>query len=314
MKRLLSRAVLVSALLWLAGCAGDPMAPFGRLTSLRVLAIQSDPVSPGPDETTTLTPLLFVPEDQEQPELEWSWCPFAGPESEGYPCMVGEEDFAELGAEGIDLELPPLDLGTGPTATLTNGLPPMVLAALCAGPNGEAAGLACPTGFPVQIRLHAHNDDDDVVAVRDLYLRFDDSQPPNSPPELPGVEMKVGGDWVPVDDAFDEPVRRDKPNEFRALVTEDQAESYPVTDATGATTTERERLILSWFVETGWTKSGHTTFIEGVAPIEILNENEWFPEREEDYERDTAEMVLVLRDSREGVAWWRHTFDVAEEP
>jgi hypothetical protein len=314
MKRSLTLAALAPLLLGVVGCAGDPLAPFGRLTSLRVLAIQSDPVSPGPGETTTLTPLLYVPQDQAAPELEWSWCPFPGPAGDGYPCLVEEEDFADLGAAGVDLQLPPLELGTGATATFTNGLPPEVLAMLCAGPNGEAAGFACPTGFPVQIRLRAHNDDDEVVAVRSLYLRFDDTQPPNTPPELPGVEMKVERDWVPVDDAFDAPVQRDKANEFRALITEDQAESYPVSDPTGTTTTERERLTLTWFVETGWTKSGHTGFIEGVAPIEVLNENDWFPEREEDYERDTAEMVLVLRDNREGVSWWRHTFDVAEEP
>ena len=52
------------------------------------------------------------------------------------------------------LTLPPFDLGTEPTATLTHAVDPALLAALC---EGSAAGLPmlpdCEGGFPVQIKV-----------------------------------------------------------------------------------------------------------------------------------------------------------------
>lgn len=301
--------------LLLAGCAGEEMAPYGRLTSLRVLAIQSDPVSPLPGETTTLTPLLYVPEGQVEPELEWSWCPFPGSASDGYPCeLESVADLAELAELGVPVELPPLELGVGPTASFTHAVDPLLLAALCTGIGEELPGFSCPEGFPVQVRLRARTDEDEVFAVRTLYLGLDPTRAPNAIPELDGLEVKVGREWVAVTDDAPVEVLRDEENELRALVEEDQAESYDLVGLDGEATSARERLTLSWFVESGDTWSERTGFIEGVAPIEVLNENRWFPAPEDDYPEDFSELILVLRDNREGVSWWRHTFDLVEAP
>ncbi len=309
----------------LAGCAGEEMAPYGRLTSLRVLAIQSDPVAPLPGETTTLTPLLYVPEGQGEPELEWSWCPFPGSASDGYPCELDSTgELAELAELGVPLELPPLELGEEPTASFTNSLDPLLLAGLCAGLDasglegselsGLGLGFDCRHGFPVQVRLRARTDEDEVFAVRTLHLGFDPTRAPNAIPELEGLEAKVGGDWIAATDDDPGEVTRDEENELRALVGEDQAQSYELVGPDGETTLARERLTLSWFVESGDTWAARTGYIEGVAPIEVLQENRWFPALEDDYPEDTAELVLVLRDDREGVSWWRHTFDLVEAP
>src|SRR5688572_27682347 len=61
------------ALVTLGGCDSD-FEPYNKLTSLRVLAIESRPVSPSPGEISTLTPLLHVP-DGEAVTSSWSWCP-----------------------------------------------------------------------------------------------------------------------------------------------------------------------------------------------------------------------------------------------
>jgi hypothetical protein len=314
MRLLLGGLTLMSALTLLGGCAGEEMAPYQRLTSLRVLAIQSNPVAPGPGETTTLEPLLYVPAGQSEPELSWSWCPFPGSASEGYPCEFSSEDLAELGELGVPLSLPPLELGVGPRVDFVNTMPPELLMLLCARLNQAAPTLACRNGFPVQIQLRVKTDQDEVFAVRTLNLAFDPAQAQNVIPALPGLELRVGTDWTPVTEDFVGPVRRDEPNELRALITEDQAEFYQLATATGQAVSQRERLTLSWFVESGDTKSRRTGFIEGVSSLEVLNENEWSPDRKDDYPRDTAEVVLVLRDDREGVSWWRHTFDLVEAP
>ena len=152
------------------GCAGEEFDPFNRLTSLRVLAIKSEPVTPGPGEATTLSSLLYVPEDQSEPELAWSWCPFPGSPDEGYPCETDEHSLGELGEV---LQLPPLELGTGATATLENTLDPEIASLFCQGEADASALPYCDEGFPVQVKLRVKTDQDEVVAVRKLVLRID---------------------------------------------------------------------------------------------------------------------------------------------
>lgn len=314
-RTMLRGATLTAALLLLPACADEEMAPYGRLTSLRVLAIQSDPVAPGPGETTTLTPLLYVPEGQLAPEFEWSWCPFPGPASDGYPCEVEPGELGELSALaelGIPLELPPLELGSGPTATFTHGIAPELLQMLCAELGPDLPEVNCPLGFPVQLRLRASNAEAEVFAVRPLYLAFTPGQVNASIPVIPGLELRRDGEWRAVTEGFADPLRRDDVNALRTSIEETAAETYTVVVAAGETAEQRERLTLSWFVESGDTKSFRTGFIDGVSGIGVLNENEWYPARVDDDPRETAELVLVLRDNREGVSWWRHTFALEE--
>ena len=92
------------------GCA-EEFSPFSRLTSLRVLAVQSESAAPATGETTTLTPLLYTTPGESVDSFEWSWCPFPGAANDGYPCLITEDDLAELGEEVG--EVPSFDLGTG---------------------------------------------------------------------------------------------------------------------------------------------------------------------------------------------------------
>ena len=293
------------------GCAGREFDPYNRLNSLRVLAIKSDPVAPAPGETTTLSALLYVPEGQSEPELTWSWCPFPGSSDDGYACEVEEESLGEL--EQM-MQLPPFELGTGETVTFENTLNPMIVQGVCRGSADAPALPFCREGLPAQIKLKVKTDQDEVIAVRKLNVRFDPEVGTNSNPVIDGVEARIKGEWLTIDEAFDELLKRDQRTELRANVTEEQAEQYESFDADGELQTSRERLTLTWFVESGHTKSERTGYIEDISPMDVLRENRWTPEPTKDYSPDTAELVLVLRDSREGVAWHRVTVGLTESP
>ena len=307
----LRRAFLPALCLAFMGCSGKEFDPFGRLTSLRILAIQSDPVAPGPGESTTLTPLLYVPEGHSAPELTWSWCPFPSSGADGYECQFEPE---QLGAFAENIQLPPLELGHGETASFENSLDPMLLSMLCSGGPEAAVLLHCDDGFPVQVKLTAKTDKEEVQAVRTLNLRFEESTPPNSNPELAGLEVKIEDEWLEVTPDFAQLLRRDETTELRAIVDDNQAEAYQTLNAAGELINHRERLTVSWFVETGSTRYERTGFIDSVSSLDILRENEWVPERTEDYAKDSAEIIMVIRDNREGSSWQRYTLGLTEAP
>jgi hypothetical protein len=129
-------ACLVVLALATATCSDD-FTPYNRLEGLRVLAIQSEPVSPAFGQTTTLTPLVFA-QQGEVVSYAWSWCPLAGPAAQDAPCLVDEKQIAGI----LGTSVPKYDLGTGPTATFTNNIPNEWLARLCPQRSGFAPGRA----------------------------------------------------------------------------------------------------------------------------------------------------------------------------
>jgi hypothetical protein len=294
-----------------AGCAGDRFDPFNRVNSLRVLAIRSEPVAPAPGETTTLSALLFVPKGQSKPVLTWSWCPFPGSAAEGYPCTVDEKLFAGAGGQ---LALPPLDLGTGDTVQFEHSVSPELLSALCAGVTDMPELVVCDGGFPVQIKLQVKTDRDELVAVRTLRLRTDARIGANENPIVDGVSAKLDGTWQELGKASDATLPRDVVTKLKAAVAEDQAEEYVGLDNYRKEATLRERLRMSWFIESGDTEFEHTGFIDGLTDFDVLLDNSWVPGKKVDYSRDTSQLILVLRDNREGVSWHRVTVGLEDKP
>ena len=65
----------------------------------------------------------------------------------------------------------------------------------------------------------------------------------------------------------------------------------------------RERIFISWFVQTGNTRREVTTYIPNESDGKRFLENEWRPESTKDYAPETARIYAVLRDSRDGVSW-----------
>jgi len=295
-----------------AGCS-EGFDPYNRLTGLRVLAIQSEPVAPAPDETTTLTPLIYLPPGDAVASMSWSWCPYAGPSSQGYPCLISEEQLAQL-AGGAD-DLPPYDLGSGETASFDHTLDPDLLASVCAGAADQPELLDCEEGFPARVTLTVRSDSgEEVETVRILHLRFTDDQEPNQNPVVDGLRAVVdGGDEV----IGDEPtvtLPRNTDTVVRADVPDDVIESYTGTDDDGQPEERVEELVLTWFVESGDTKSERTAFIDEIEPLEDAIENEWSPDGPDDYPRDTSQIVVVVRDDRDGVAWASGSVALGDAP
>jgi hypothetical protein len=292
---LLSLALAASA----AGCAED-FDPYNRLTSLRVLAVQSEPASPGPGETTTLTPLVFTPEPGAAVTYAWSWCPFPGPARDGYPCLVTQEQATMLAGQ-TGVTIPPFDLGAGPTAQLPHGFDPNVLRALCAGQPGTPQQVDCEGGFPVQVKVTVASAGDTVVTVRTLRLRID--SPPNANPRIDGLAAVVEGADRPITDEPAVTITRAAKTTVKAMLPETLSETYPGKDDNGQPAEVRERLFLSWFIESGDTDDEVTGYIPGKTELQVLLENEWLPGKLKDYPKDTARLVVVVRDNRGGVGW-----------
>ena len=97
-------------------------------------------------------------------------------------------------------------------------------------------------------------------------------------------------------------------------LTEDQSESYSGLDDEGNLSDQRERLTLSWFVESGDMEFEKTAFIQDVEPISDPIRNSWTPALTRDYAPDTARIVVVVRDNRGGVTWARGNVRLGASP
>ena len=283
-----------------AAC-GEDFAPYNRLISPRVLALASDPPAPATGETTTFTPILYLPEGVAISSYEWSWCPFPGGASDGYPCMITEEELAEFGPAAASV--PAFDLGTDPTATLENTLDPLLLGAICTGAPGQPPPVDCFMGFPAQIKLTITADDGtEITTIRRLLLRFDSTHEANALPEITGLAALIDGSEVDLDGSASVTIPRATETIIRAAMAEASSETYTDLDEEGEPVSAMERLTLSWFVESGDTNSGRTSFIDGFTEFADAIDNEWEPALVDDYPGETARIIVVLRDNRDGVA------------
>jgi hypothetical protein len=224
---------------------------------------------------------------------------------------VDEKLFA---GQGGQLALPPLELGTGDSVEFEHSIPGGLLSTLCAGIAEMPELVVCDGGFPVQVKLRVKTDRDELVAVRTLRLRTDPDTGANDNPVVDGVSAKLDGQWKELGEASDATLPRDEATKLKAAVAEDQAESYVGLDDYRQQANLRERLRMTWFIESGDTESEHTGFIDGLTDFEVLLENSWIPAKKEDYSRDTSELILVLRDNREGVGWHRVTVGLGGKP
>jgi hypothetical protein len=293
------RKLLLLAVAALPLACGPDFDPYNRLTSLRVLAIQGEPPAPAPGETTTLTPLVFTPEPTTL-TYAWSWCPFPGSATAGYPCRLTQDDLNALAGGAA----PSLDLGSGPTAMLPNSVDPALLARLCAGEPGVPQLVDCEGGFPVQIKLTVATPDDEVTTVWTLRLRFDPATTPNTNPQIDGLAATLDGVDQPLGDMPTVTLPRRQDTVLKAAVAEADSEVYRGKDDEGVVRDDlRERLFLSWFIESGDSKDARTGFIAGQVPLERALMNKWKPDATKDYPRDTARLVVVIRDHRGGVGW-----------
>jgi hypothetical protein len=288
---------LAGALAWLLlnGCDSD-FEPYGELSSLRVLAIESVPASPAPGETATLTPLVYVP-GEEPLTSSWSWCPVEAPPDEGAACPVAEEE-ATL-ALGTPVRY---DLGSEPYARFEHRFDAASIARFCSGEVLAAAGFAidCSEGLPVQIRHVVRSSSDVVESVRRLRLRFSPEQPENLNPVVDGITALVSGAPLALDDAGSVVLPRGTEVE---LVAEVAAGASEPLSPERAGESARERLVFTWFVEAGETRYERTSFVDGELPLERALRNGWTLPAIAEHAAAEARLIVVARDERGGVGW-----------
>jgi hypothetical protein len=298
-RRLLGLVTVALTLGALAGC-DDSFDPYSRLTALRVLAIRSEPASPAPGEPTTLSALVYTPDPSAPITYAWAWCPLPGSPSEGYRCHGTEAELVGAGSEPAGVSS--LDLGSGATASLTVPGDPAVLAHLCASAPAGTETLDCEGGFPLQVMLTVTTPNDRVEAVRTLRLRFDPATPANDNPHIDALSADLGG-LQPIGDQPALVLPRKQETLVRAAVPESCAERYMGVDDAGNPASVRERLVLSWFVESGSVSNGRTSFVDGFTDLADALETKWKPASPKDFAGDTARLLVVVRDSRGGVGW-----------
>jgi hypothetical protein len=323
-------------------CSSDS-DPYNRLTTLRVLALRSEPAVPLSGETATLSALVYTPPPDPlapsglDPTLTyaWSWCPFPGPAGQGYPCLLTNEGV-QAATEGT---APALDLGHGPTASLPYTIDSADLKRLCkaAGGTGGTGGTAgaggaggvpggieqlaqldCTGGVPIQIKLVVKTDGDPkgVTSVFTMRLGLEATDA-NANPAIAGLEVLQNGAGVAIDAANTGGVTLTRDIENPLQLPADlvnQSEKYLGTDDNDHPAMVDERLFVTWFVETGDTKDQATGLIVGTSDPQVFLHDTWTPAVVKKYPRTTARILLVLRDNRAGVGWYEGRVNLAEAP
>src|SRR5262249_46160570 len=147
---------------------------------------------------------------------------------------------------------------------------------------GQPIRVDCTGGFPIQITVVVTTDTDQLTAVETVRLRFE----PTTPVDPPIYGLDVGNTIPILGDITGAPkgqalasitedlttsaaLQRDV-NDLRAGVDVDtQSETYRGLDDNKNPADLRERLFLTWFVETGQTERSRTTFIAGSETFDI---------------------------------------------
>lgn len=306
-------------LLALAGSAvascGGSFDPYNRLNSLRVLAIRSEPVSPATGETSVIDAKVYSVLGHDVTSYAWSWCPVAT--APGAACPISEDQASMLAGAPVSFTLP--TAADGKTTTFTNNFPPALFETLCAG-SAAVPATDCSDGYPIQLQLTVTTDNDQVQAVRPMKLWFKATPPmyPNANPMVMGLLATVGSMGP---QAFDGDPPASMPTLPRHVATvintvipPEDSEPYMGTDDNNQPAMVNERLNLSWFVESGDTDHMRTAYIAGQVVLEDAAKVKWTPAFRKDYAPLTSQLILIIRDDRQGVGWIDGTVSLEPTP
>ncbi len=296
-----------------AGCGGS-FDPYNRLTSLRVLAIRSEPVSPQIGESSKIDAKVYTLAGHPA-AYAWSWCPVVT--ASGAACPITEEQASMLAGAPVSFTLP--TAADGSTTTFTNYFPPSLFETLCAG-SATVPAPDCTDGYPIQLQLTVTTDNDQVQAVRPMKLGFSATPPayPNTNPTVMGLSATVGTMGSQPFDG-DPPASmptlpRNVATVINTVIPPQDSEPYMGTDDNNNPALVNERLNLSWFVESGGTDHMRTAYIAGQVVLEDAAKVKWTPAFKKDYAPDTSQLILIIRDDRQGVGWIDGTVSLEPTP
>ena len=318
----------------LTACEMRPdVESFEVLDRFRILAVQSEPPDLVSGETSTLSALVYDPDDQEL-SYSWSWCPARSSPRDGFICSIEESDLRAIWENlGSGKELPPYDLGSEPTAQFSNIFDAESVFGICAAlieddSTDEFAILSCLWGLNISIELRISSGKDEWVALKTIPLIFEDKEEAKEPaqrnrnPELL-PEMNLVNLLVPR--TKKKPLRIEVESgtsliegnryEMVARVEEEQAESFLPEKLEGVTAPEvrKETLQITWFVTKDAVNYGmdDTLFVDGASDFEDLTTQEI--ELAETVKSKELVLYLVIRDERDGVGWMDYRFNVEDE-
>jgi hypothetical protein len=328
----------------LPACDED-ISSASRLRRPRLLAVQAEPPNPAFGQTTRLQPLVYLPAG-EAVSYEWSWCPAPTNSEDGYRCPVEQAALDNLAALTGLAGIPPLFLGITESIDFTNPFPPDLLASLCAGDSaatssflGQAAEgkqqqvFSCAVAtLPVQVMLTIRGSITETGVVS-LRLPIDTTTPGNANPVITGVSVVSPEPARQLDDTGQVVVPRDTKVRLRVGIDETQAETYLdrqigpddkyVLDGAGQFVLGPtvERLSLTWFSEGGGFQERHSAW--GARDVDsngqpvafaFALENDWTTPTIEDYAAIASLVLVVVRDSRGGVAWTHGIATLGDAP
>jgi hypothetical protein len=338
--RLMKPLFLTIALISSPGCK-KILSPVYLLDKPRILAIRSEPITLAPSGQVALDALIYLPPESTAATLEWSWCPRLGGGDTSYECGMTADALTQAldptGALGVSVDY---SLGTDARATFAYPVSPEVLRAACAqsGPGGSSdggstdgggdgveggdgsalagdpgdsgrgsdggdgvgstgSGLNCRNGLDVTILLTVHVGGKDLRAIRNLTILLDAPTTTNTNPTINGV----GPSATATTDASIA-LLANMPETSTDVV---EQMTPPGPDQAEPSTEQRyESLTLAWYVGAG--DLAHATtrldsaLVTDTRDWTALITNSWTPPKNES---GMVEIILVARDSREGVGW-----------
>jgi hypothetical protein len=142
------KTALLASTLALVACGNRDFNKPSLLNEPRILAVKAEPPQPSAGVTTTLSTLLYQPENLKPGQCpnpvtttsKWSWCPMpmvADSVANTFKCPFPEDSFKQLYAALGAGDPPPYELGSGETMAFTNPFPAPLLHALCRGDIGS---------------------------------------------------------------------------------------------------------------------------------------------------------------------------------
>jgi hypothetical protein len=346
MNRALTAAAL-ACVTALVAC-GVLFSPAEDLTSLRVLAIRSEPVDLAPDGSVTFQVLVYEPDGGPPVAYDWSWCANLGTVSADYACAVTPSQLAaSLWPDGgVTLTD---DLGSTPEATLVYPGTPQQLAAVCsrvlafdagsdgggapdAGTDGGGDGGAaflCNGSFSVDVILDL-DAGAPLQSFRALTILLDVPTLVNTNPSILGVSLAEAdsGSSVPAGQAL----TYGETYALTASIPESASDEYMANmpgfggfgfDGGGDVGLRLESLSIAWYAQVGTFGATTTSLPDGTLLPDGGDGRNWAPLESNTWTAPAASgggtpqqvtFIWVIRDNRNGVGWLEQSYSLGGAP
>jgi len=276
MQKETARMLIVIAIgLFLEGC-GDDFLPPSYLNDLRVIALVSDPVEAGTADEVTLTPHLYLPQDDSLTGEVWKFCPFSLGPTSGYQCAV----------PACETELFPEPDGS--VRATPGALAFQCVSELAGGDSPEGVPFEIPEQIDVYFNYQVSTSSGqtrDAVFKQVLWTQG----PPPAPNGSPLFEsVEVGGLTISPGETAD-PVAESAEVEFRVHIFPESLDNF--IDDSGRSRTEE--VIVSFYASAGRFEFDRSS---GVDVSQKWEAKELEPGQTQ------ADVYLVARDLRGGQA------------